>query len=532
MTDYLNSNGNLALSQPPNQNIFAISLKNAGIDVKGYGALPKYVMLDPTLDKDAKGLYAYFCTFGKDIHPSLRTISLALRINTHRVNEAVKLLCEQGYVMKKRQFDASNCYALVSTPKKFGKKPAGKERPYEKAYAAIREGGLKSYGYGKIPSAIFHDGRLEFGSKLIYAFHCVYAGFGKNGKRATFPEVDYIREKLDNMSEGTYGKYQRELVKTGYISATQRHDRGKFGVCDYVLNDKPDADSVDMSARRLAIGKINESGNKFIVNSVTTFAKGVASGVGAVKEALAGAAARTVKKVKTAVKPATKPVSKKSTLEETRDILQNNALSGAGRKAALRALKDRIADEIDISGRLRHDYSQNRDEMEAAIHYLTEFDTRKGAFSDEYENAAFNLVNEALIEMCLAKQPMTLRGAHVTYAHVIDRLNTFIYRWHSCCYLDKIVVNAMEDYSTGAATTEIKNPLKYMQAVLWTVMQVGDISVQSQIKRDFGGFSGKPPTCREKPGSKEAAFWSGTKLQKTLSEERYIDYDRVYESLE
>lgn len=42
---------------------FGDQLKVEGINFKGFGILPKYVMLDPDLSIEAKTIYAYFCSF-------------------------------------------------------------------------------------------------------------------------------------------------------------------------------------------------------------------------------------------------------------------------------------------------------------------------------------------------------------------------------------------------------------------------------------------------------------------------------------
>lgn len=39
---------------------FIDELRIEGIKYKGYGVLPKYVMIDPDLTIEAKGIYAYF----------------------------------------------------------------------------------------------------------------------------------------------------------------------------------------------------------------------------------------------------------------------------------------------------------------------------------------------------------------------------------------------------------------------------------------------------------------------------------------
>ncbi len=42
---------------------FGDQLRIQGVNCKGFGILPKYVMLDPDLTIEAKTIYAYFCSF-------------------------------------------------------------------------------------------------------------------------------------------------------------------------------------------------------------------------------------------------------------------------------------------------------------------------------------------------------------------------------------------------------------------------------------------------------------------------------------
>ena len=58
-------------------------LKVEGINFKGYGIVPKYAMTDPALTIEAKGIYAYFCSFsgrGSSAFPTRNTILSDLQI--------------------------------------------------------------------------------------------------------------------------------------------------------------------------------------------------------------------------------------------------------------------------------------------------------------------------------------------------------------------------------------------------------------------------------------------------------------------
>lgn len=51
---------------------------------------------------------------------------------------------------------------------------------------------------------------------------------------------------------------------------------------------------------------------------------------------------------------------------------------------------------------------------------MTEWETFQHGYTDELRQRVYNLFVEALIEMCITDR-MTLKGACVSYAKVIDR---------------------------------------------------------------------------------------------------------------
>lgn len=73
-----------------------------------------------------------------------------------------------------------------------------------------------------------------------------------------------------------------------------------------------------------------------------------------------------------------------------------------------------VGDVLAIGGKLHR----------VAAHVMTEWNTFFPAgFNDDLRQRVYNLFNEALIEMCCADKPMTLKDSYVTYAKVIDKLN-------------------------------------------------------------------------------------------------------------
>ncbi|MDB2033686.1 hypothetical protein PMZ84_20975, partial [[Clostridium] symbiosum] len=215
-------------------------LKFEGIECKGFGVLPKFVMRDQDLGIGAKGLYAYYCSLaGSEIvaFPKRETIIKQLKINKETFYNYQSELIKEGYitvnqVREKYQLFGSNVYTLVQNPKKLRMGPEPKMKDgYETAYYA----GLKSYGYGIIPRIVMQDPRLDIKAKAIYAYYVVYTGAGR---------MSYLRRELIlqhlGISKNTYGKYMQQLVILDYMAIQQRTDqRGRFASNTYILRNNP-----------------------------------------------------------------------------------------------------------------------------------------------------------------------------------------------------------------------------------------------------------------------------------------------------
>ena len=126
-------------------------LKFEGIECKGFGVLPKFVMRDVDLGIGAKGLYAYYCSLaGSEIvaFPRRETILRQLKINKETFYRYQEELIREGYISvqqirEKSQLFGANVYTLVQNPKKLQMTRIDQEvkEGYDFAYYA----GLKSH---------------------------------------------------------------------------------------------------------------------------------------------------------------------------------------------------------------------------------------------------------------------------------------------------------------------------------------------------------------------------------------------------
>lgn len=98
-------------------------LRVEGINSKGFGTIPKVVMKDRRLTLQAKGIYAYFCSYagaGNRVFPSRNTILRDLGINVSTYYKHLDLLKKCDYIRVKQQKRngtfAYNIYVLMECP--------------------------------------------------------------------------------------------------------------------------------------------------------------------------------------------------------------------------------------------------------------------------------------------------------------------------------------------------------------------------------------------------------------------------------
>ena len=229
------------MDNKPDKLSFPDLLRIEGIGCKGYGIIPKYVMLDTDLSIEAKSIYAYLCSYsgsGTTAFPGREKILYDLQIGKQAFYTHFKQLTDQGYILVTRRKDESkkfknNVYTLVENPKKFLLPASTQEK--NSLYSRIYFSGIKSLGYGMIPKAVMVDQRLPIKSKGIYAYFASFTGAGNHA----FPKKETILYHLA-ISENTYYKFYKILTQLNYISSVQRHIKGKLSIKDYYLNAKPD----------------------------------------------------------------------------------------------------------------------------------------------------------------------------------------------------------------------------------------------------------------------------------------------------
>ena len=462
---------------------FGDQLKVEGINFKGFGILPKYVMLDPDLSIEAKTIYAYFCSFagnGSATFPGRDKILSDLPMSKDAYYKHFRQLTDQGYITVEQQGGNSgaiygkNIYTLVSNPKKFSEKP--EDTKHGLAYSRIRFSGLKAAGFGMIPKAVMIDPRLPVKAKGVYAYFCSFTGSGNNA----FPKKEKILFHL-GIAEKTYYKFYKLLTELNYITAVQRHIDGRLQVNDYYLNDTPNA----ANAKKKTVLSCSTQDSKKQDTELE-----IQDGKKQDTEKQ-DTQIQDSKKQDTNKNNSNKNNSNKNNSNKN-NVLYNHSLNQQpaqpeqieGARDVIRDISYEVETELLKQKKLPYYFKSDPEKMIAAIHFMVEWDTFfPNGYKDGFEQRIYNLFVEALIEMCCADKPMELKGSITTYAKVIDKINQLAKFEDYYVDISEFADPARENYKRAALDQDIRNPMQYMKDCIWDAMQTGSIGMYADIAR-------------------------------------------------
>ena len=464
---------------------FGDQLKVEGINFKGFGILPKYVMLDPDLSIEAKTIYAYFCSFagnGSATFPGRDKILSDLPMSKDAYYKHFRQLTDQGYITVEQQGGTSgaiygkNIYTLVSNPKKFSEKP--EDTKHGLAYSRIRFSGLKAAGFGMIPKAVMIDPRLPVKAKGVYAYFCSFTGSGNNA----FPKKEKILFHL-GIAEKTYYKFYKLLTELNYITAVQRHIDGRLQVNDYYLNDTPNA----ANAQKKTVFSCSTQDSK----KQDTELKIQDGKKQDTELEIQDGKKQDTEKQDTQIQDSKKQDTNKNNSNKN-NILYNHSLNQQpaqpeqieGARDVIRDISYEVETELLKQKKLPYYFKSDPEKMIAAIHFMVEWDTFfPNGYKDGFEQRIYNLFVEALIEMCCADKPMALKGSITTYAKVIDKINQLAKFEDYYVDISEFADPARENYKRAALDQDIRNPMQYMKACIWDAMQTGSIGMYADIAR-------------------------------------------------
>ena len=456
-------------------------LKFEGIECKGFGVLPKFVMRDVDLGIGAKGLYAYYCSLaGSEIvaFPRRETILRQLKINKETFYRYQEELIREGYISvqqirEKSQLFGANVYTLVQNPKKLQMTRIEQEvkEGYDFAYYA----GLKSHGYGIIPRIVMQDPRLDIKAKAIYAYYVVYTGAGR---------MSYLRRELIlqhlGISKNTYGKYMQQLVILDYMAIQQRTDqRGRFASNTYILRNNPglqvrsETEVEDMDKSLIPCPKKPDTDKSPVPCQK--------------KPDTDKSPVPCPKKPDTDKSPVLcpkKPDTDKSSVPCPKNPdpkkPDNNNINNTSLYNINRSI-NHIGVEVNRwkSGEIKsflipQDVLLSEYEMEYFVNEL--FGCR--TYTNPMEQGAYEMFKEALIELGTSPSERVLKGNRITYAKVIRCLNrllknrTYLSAYRAC---ESLLDYAIRDFTTALTLREITDPYKYCMACIWNALVTSEV---------------------------------------------------------
>ena len=471
-------------------------LKTEGILAKGFGIIPKFVMLDNELSLEAKTIYAYFSSYvgsGEVAFPSRATILRHLQISKDRYYRHYNQLLEQGYILVEQQLYTKsdtgenrlgkNIYTLLSNPKKFKEYKENQELENP----TLKGKSMRNYGYGTIPKIVMFDERLDIKSKGIYAYFSSYAGAGE----VAFPELKDTLFFLD-LSEPTYYRYINELIKYNYLVIEQRKIEGKFNINDYYLVETPDEENVKL--KKSPFPKNKDTGesvdtsrfNKVIHNKKSPFPKNKDTG--------------------------NKDTQNEDTGNKDTYIINNNTINSINNKQSINqdkqnelindisnSLLEKVKQELLEEKQIPYNYVMDRTKMEMAIKLLISYYEDEIFYKENlninrtasYQLSISKLFVNSLTDLLTTQGIQKINNAHITYAKVYDKVTEYIKEnpYSSIgISLETIYELSCDKYHSASLKSEILNPVGYMKAIIWSALLEGDSKLKTDVNRYFEGY--------------------------------------------
>ena len=435
-------------------------LRAEGINCKGYGVIPKFVMQDQQLSVEAKGIYAYLCSYagnGIFAFPSRNLMLSELGMCKDAFYNHYNALIKEGYITVIRDsskgITGHNIYTLVPNPKKFEEWRAGKT--YNSAKGDVSCTVMKDAGYGFIPKSVMTISQLPITAKAIYALLCCFA----DKSNRAFPSVDQIVSNL-HITKNTYYKYLGMLKERDLLTCVQRRENGKMSINDFYLNEFPGAEREDAASRDLGARKEE---NKELIHVAPS------------------------NKIPDTVKPHVEAAIAHMPNTKMQDNNINSTIlniyiyqSEKGMDRYIYTFENDIPlpkQEIPNDqqpNKLSALIAESRDKEKYQNGYQKNKEDNQVAFQYNSDRLFYN----ALTEMVETRIPIRLIGKDVTELMVCNRLNEYIEISEDGkeeINLKALKETVSQDFEKACSEKNILNHLKYMQACIWTALQEGEI---------------------------------------------------------
>lgn len=461
---------------------FSDELRKSGVNCKGYGILFKYPMLDPALTIEAKGIYCYICSYaGSDAtaFPGRDRIRDDLRMCKDAYYKHYQLLLDNDYlrVEQKNQGGNShgflkNIYEIVECPAKFTAAP--KIPTHSQAYARIRSSGLHAAGFGYIPRAVMVDKRLSVKAKALYGYYRSFSGAGD----AACPEKKDLLYHL-GISAKLYERLMAELISLNYITVIQRHVNGRLSVNDIHINTAPDDTAAAAAGKTVKVLRIKADSRE----------------EGQFQDTQKQDTQKRDAQIQDSQKQDTQnPDAIKITKTNKNNSSQNQ--SNHQQSALLREREDGrmdaektfffVARALSDAGTLPEDWLGHRQLINTALEQMTDAAAAENGSTER-------LFVEALADLLCIKRSVSLAGDRVSDGDVYDHLIRFIRcdAFDGLPRLYDLPELAAEAYEAACTKTQVKNPLGYMKACIWTTLKTGDAGILAQVTYDLSNTPGR-----------------------------------------
>lgn len=123
--------------------------------------------------------------------------------------------------------------------------------------------GINSAGFGIIPKLVMQDRELSIVAKAIYSYFRSYTGTGDS----CFPTRKKICYDL-NISNDTFSKHLKNLVRFGYVKVEQIKENGRFSHNVYTISDTISPCPKISDTENFGNGKLDTKNNSYKNNSI------------------------------------------------------------------------------------------------------------------------------------------------------------------------------------------------------------------------------------------------------------------------
>jgi len=145
-------------------------------------------------------------------------------------------------------------------------------------------------------------------------------------------------------------------------------------------------------------------------------------------------------------------------------------------------LRDIVEDDFFEEKAIPYVYKLDERKMKTAIKVLVEL--THANFDSDLKKSVLDMFIDCLTEMVCADGIQTYKGASVSYAKVIDKINEIVKRANS---LYEFAGETIDDYVSAAKEYEIKDKRKYMKSVIWNSLSTYKVKFDSFFARTYYG---------------------------------------------